>query len=1015
MTSSFKEQFTGLYATPDLVGRVEILKDFDRILSDSSTTPRVVFLHGVGGIGKTRLLKKALDIARRLDTSRVADDVMDFYHIGLHTPIGLTQAIFEILTPPFDCFQAYQSTYQALNRARLSGNVVDIDKLRDDAIDKFDQDLKQLSVAKRVVLALDTAERVVYGLPGWSNEIPLADSWSWLIKHLPTWQNVVIFMAGREESRPAVERIKAQKSVLVEEMEVESFSLDESLEYFEKVVQILEEKKEYQLAERLKNLPMDFKKGAYIYSEGRPIMLSLLVDYLSFPGESNVPLILHQAPPLHVTTEDKQRYEEALFNRLQQGELGETLIALGRVPKGADAELLSKLITRIDKDNTPQPISREDAEKRLMDVQLLSVVKIRPENQSIFLHDEMYSLLQRHVYNYPYDIGMQRTSFNAIKDYYNSRRDRILLQLNKLYAPVEEYGKESLEMKRLGEVYTQYQSVLTEIMYYFLRHDLGRGFRNYYRYSHEAIHSRDLLMDLQLQAELLSFLGTHDQPIITDTVSVEFILSGLRIRPVMRSISAQGYTTSIESTQKLLAEIKSEWKNKYPSLLAFLYTLISSIYISNGKYDDAEKNIKMSFLLLPSQDVGMRFNDSDYPDTLLWHRKVVRAWTHRVYGYLKRIQGFLNDSVDEYQKATLLLREVDLRAETAIVFNDMGFAQAERGEWYDGKANVQNALDLRSELGHRIPKALSLNTLATIAVHEGQYSVARENAERALSIFRVFSDKRYTGMALNTLAEAIRRDAGSSPTLPVEERIELLRRARDYAREANGHFSDMKDTSRQIESLIELGCACRDWVWWHNSRPQPSDNILRIISESDDALRQAAILSKQTGLTYRFVDALVNLAWLQFYLLNSTENKLISVNHPIIKSISDAEQALPTDDEITKQPQVWAQKGKLFVLKGHVAYYQLEQQRLVEPKGISSEIEFFLYSIAENYSRALDYSSRFALDYQGIRRAKDGIFNHLKHLNATEMFIVCSGIRHIYPDKSAIQTFLINRGLWQMD
>jgi len=1019
MTSSFSEQFTGLYATPELVGRRDILDKFERILRDPSTAPRLVFLHGLGGIGKTRLLQKALEVARGLENCRIAEDVVDFYHIGLHTPIGLTQAIFKILPFPFGYFKAYESAYSALNRARLSGNVVELDDLRKDALKQFDGDLKKLTTLqestsekqppkppKRIVLALDTAERIVYGLKGWSDEIPLAESWNWLVEHLPTWQNVVIFVAGRDEARPAIESMKAQKAVKVEEVEVGSFSLEESLGYFDRVAQLLlEEKKEYQLAERLKNLPLDFKKGAHAYSEGRPIMLSLLVDYLSFPGESDVPLILHRAPPSHITTEDKRRYEEALFNRLQQGELGETLIALGRVPKGADEELLAVLLN----------VSPVETRRRLNEVRNLSVVKIRPDDQRVFLHDEMYALLQRHVYDFSYDAEKQKAAFESIKEYYKNQRERISQRLNELYAPVEEHGRESLDLKALGEAHTHYQTLLTEIMYYYLRYDLGRGFRTYYRFSHEAIMARDMLMDLQLQAELLSYLSRPPVPIIEKDISVKMILASLKVRPPARSWALGQYGDGITEAHAIIEQVKNDWQKEYPTLLAALHAWTASLHILRGEkgdYDEAEIHLQKVYDLLPEKEVLEPFADPLYPGTLLWYKKAIAALSHRVHGYLKRVKGFMTEAVEEYQKAAVLLREIDLRIEMAMTMNDMGFAQAELGEWHDARSNVSDALRLRRELGPRVPVALSLNTLAAIQVREGQYADARENSERALSIFRAFSHKRGIGMALVTLAEATRRYAGTVPPLiSVEKRIDLLRQARDYAREANTYFMETGEKSRQVEALIEIGCACRDWVWRLTESPRPGDSLERLYRESRDALLDASKFAGEARLTYWKVDALVNLAWLEFYLLENEAE--VSEDHPLSVSIKKAEGAFPDEAEMDKQPQVWAQKGKLHILKGHLAFRWLEQIRKQSPKGMTKEIEDVLTEIATNYARSLDYSSHFAHDYQGIRQGKDGMSERLKLLNAAEMRIVCNRIKSLYPNDSVIQTFLTNRALWQ--
>ena len=1012
MTSHFTERFTGLYATPELVGRRDILGQFERILRDSSLAPRLVFLSGLGGIGKTRLLKKALELAQAVSNCRVAEDMLDFYHIMLHTPIGLANAIFEILTPPFDCFQTYQPAYQALNRARLSGNFVELDKLREDAVNKFDQDLKQLSVSRRVVLALDTAERVVYGLPGWTDEIPLAEAWNWLIEKLPTWQNVVIFVAGREGARPAIEKIKTDHPALVEEIEVGPFGLEESLEYFDKVAQLAKENGDYHLAERLQNLPQDFKRGAHTYSQGRPILLSMMVDHLSFPGESELPDMLRQALPQKVKQEDYRGFEEVLFQRLREGELGETLIALGRVPKGANEELLSKLIN----DKNGQPISRQEARKRLQDVQRLSVVKIRPEDQRVFLHDEMYALLQRLVYDSPYDGELQKSAFEALKAYYKSQREHLVQRLNELYAPVEEQGKENLDMKALAEAHVERQTILTETMYYHLHYDLGRGFRTYYRYSHEAILSRDVLMDLQLQAELLLFLGTRPARFLNGDISVEMILASLKIRPIARGWALGKYEEALKDAVELLEAVDTDWRSRFPALLAALHAWIAGLNIMSGQKDDlteAETHLATVYSLLPEKDVARPFADPTHPETLLWYEKAISAFTHRVHGYLRRVQNFMRDAVMEYQKAAVLLREIDLRIEMATVTNDMGFAQAELGEWHDGRANVTDAMRLRRELGPRVPVALSINTLAAIDVREGQFLVARQNAERALAIFHAFYNGRGIGMALTTLSEATRRHAGTSPLLVAEKRIELLRQARDYAREAYSHFDELGETPRKVESLIEIGCSCRDWIWWLNLSPRAGDDVGRVFKESKDTLKQAADLAGQIGLIYRHVDALVNLAWLKFYMLEPEED--VSEKHSIYAFVNETEKAFPNEAEIDKQPQVWAQKGKLYVLKGNLAYRRLEQQRLKEPKGISQTITTILEDTATNYARGLDYSSRFASDYQGIRRAKDSIFENLKRLNAAEMRIICSQIKSLYPKGSPIQAFLTNRALWLGD
>lgn len=1013
------ERYPSLYATPELVGRDEILEPCKRILSSTSRDPKVIFLYGIGGIGKTRLLQRVLEIARQLPNVRAAEDVLDFYDILLHTPIELTNAIFEALTPPFDCFQIYQSTAQVLNRARLSGNAVELEKLRHDTLNKFEQDLRQLAKTNRVVLSLDTLERVVYGLFGLTHEIPLADAWIWLIERLPTWENVLIFTAGRERAFPAVERLKSTHPEMVEEIKVDKFTLDESLKYFENVARLVRDKGDYHLAERLENMPQDFKRGAHVYSQGRPIMLSLLVDYLGFPNANNLPDMLRYAPAENPSEEEVRLYEQELFNRLREGDLGETLIALGRVPKGCDEELLSKLITKKNNKGEYQPLSEDETLQRLRDVQRLSVIKIRrlDDEQRFFLHDEMYDLLQRHVYSSYIDATNQKQAFEAIKNFYQERREKSIERLNRLYAPVEEHGRIDLDLQELNKAHAYHQSILAEIMYYHLREDLGRGFRTYSRYAQDAILSRDVLMDLQLQAELLSFLGSPPAPILENDISIEMILASLNIRPFARAWAQNKFEEGIQDSKNFLENVGGAWHSRFPGLLAALHAWIASLHVLRGQKENltaAEYHLGQVYSLLPSESVDRPFADQSHVDTILWYEKSIAAFTHRAHGYLKRIQGFMKEAEAEYQKAGVLLREIDLRCEMAAIKNDMGFVQAELGKYHDGRANVLNALELRKELGRRVPVALSLNTIARVDVHEGRYREAQRNSERSLAIFRAFTQHVVMGMALTALAEATRRVAGTDPVLAVDARIELLRKARDHAREAQSLFTTYGgEPSRLAEAMIEIGCACRDWVWWLKNYPRPGDDDERIFQESWDAFTRAAELAQANNLTFRYLDALVNRAWLEFYRFDAGNQ---SIGEPTIYDLIDeTEKAFPPDNEIDKQPQIWAQKGKLYVLKGRLARRQLIECRKSEPKGISPTIVSLLESTAENYALGLEYSNRFAHDYRGIRQAKDSVSDKLKDLNSAEMRILCNRIRALYPDGSTIQTLLMNRALWQTD
>ncbi len=1004
MVTSFVKRYTGLYATPELVGRQAVINRFEEILDRSIPGPQVIFLTGAGGIGKTRLLQQALEQARTRYTSCVAETILDLYHVALHTPLGLIQALVECLTPPIERFSGYLAASRAYNRARLSGNFVEIESLRQNVLQQFQKDLNQLSQKQRIVLALDTIERVVYGQ---SPDSPLAEAWQWLVRHLPDFGNVVLFVAGRDECRPALEKVK-NAGIAVEEIPIGPFTQEESLEFFEKIASLAQQVGDTRVAERLRAFPVHLREGAHAWSGGRPILLSLLIDYLSSPGETDIPLILHEPPPPHITTaEDTRRYEEALFNRLLEGEVGETLIALGRAPKGVDEELLAALLK----------VSRPEAQRRLEVVKKFSVVKIRPQDQRVFLHDEMYELLKRQRYSSSHDMDLQKQHFEIIREYYRQQREKILAELNERYAPVEVEGKGTLDLETVGKVHTAYQQLLAETMYYSLQYDFSRGVRAYYRFAHEAVLARDFHMDLLLQAELLSCLRSRLDE--TDASLVELVLESLKLRPLAQAWGLGKYEEGLQQAHQFLQDIQSSWESRFPALLAAAHAWTASLHVARAQRDDLDEgewHLQQAYRLIEREALEplTELAGQGVPAyTVLWHKKMVLAQIYRIHGYLKRVKGWMNDAVEYYRKAAVLLREIDLRVGMATVMNDMGFAQAEIGRWHDGRQNVYDALSLRRELGPRVPVGLSLSTLAKIDIREGNYVSARQNAERALTIFNAFAHQRGIGLALIALAEAVRRHAVSAPLLRPEERMELLRQARDHAREAKLLFDRLGEVPRQIEALIEIGCACRDWVWIWYASPRAVDNPERLIGESEEALSQAATLAANNDVLYRHIDALVNLAWLRFYVLTGKNEE--GLFEKVQQAIEQAEKAFPEETKMQGQPQLWMQKGKLHTVKGHLEYLHFEQMRKEERKGLSPAIREVLSRVGRNYALSLQYSSRFAEDFQGMRRGKDTMFDRLKKLNAEEMRVVCQAVREEHPTGSAMETFLKNRALWVVD
>ena len=1003
------EQHTGAYATPQFVGRETIRKKIRLILNASSQKPRVIFLLGHGGIGKTRLGKETLEIAKEIrDQGQpllVAEANVDMYHVTNHTPSGLAQALYEVLTPPSNPFLNYEREHRVLGRMWLAGEISNVAEQIEKEIEAFQDDFIAVSKQRRIVIALDTAEKLVYGA---KDSIHIAEAWEWLLKALTEWQDVVIVLAGRAEAAPLAEEIRTLLGENLIEIPVLPFQLEESLEYFKAVERAAIRGSDLAAAERVRTLSPETCEMIHLYSGGNPILLALLVDFMITAGPGQLPSVLrtsvdeaHQKAPEELLT-IQNTLEKEIIGRLRvTPRLGDTLIALGRVPKGADAELLSMILG----------CSPDEAQRRLLEVQRYSFVKTRPSDERVFLHDEMYAILYRQVYNDPGDVIAAETTDNAVLTYYKEQNERIREELNKLYSAVETQGKERLDLNQLAEVHAQGRVLLTEIVYYRLRQNAQQGYMFCHRYLRDATLSGDWMLYIQIQTEMQSFLLEKDptrEKNIIDNLEVDLLLWEMVLLPVMRAWIKGDYHKLIEFSQKL--------RREHPVLSPPNSALLNvweahARYFVSGNDDDFNQALGLLDNTI-AEIVSYLKDEQRLSEARLWQARAALAFAYRVRGYFKRVRGLMQNAIEDYQKAAVLFRQIDIRIDLATTINDMGFAMAELGQWADARSLVRDALGIRRYLGRRSPVAGSLNTLAMIDIREGSFKSAMDNADRALSLSRAIRDQRTMALALVALAEAQRRYGWTEFVTDIEERVNLLRSARDHADEAFDVFIRLGERARMAEALIERGCACRDWVAVRLSNPSSRDNVNRLFEEAKQFLRDAATEAGETAL-YRKIDALVDLAWLG-HVANSSD-LIDEADQQVRKSISadyliNPQTGEPRVPRVQAQVLIWPYLGKLEVLHGLRIYRQYEKAESPDDQ------KAFLLESTRRYFWGLQYSSLYGQDYQGIQEAKDQIYDLIKTLHAPKLSDMAKTITEIekenHIENSAMKQFLRSRALW---
>lgn len=856
------ERYTGARATPDLIGRRTIRDAIDAAILQASPGPALVVLHGQGGIGKTRLLHDTISRNVKGQDIYLAAQPVDLYDIRQHSDLNLAEALVAALEQSgATAFRNFEQARVQQRRAQASGDVRELARKTREALDAFSGDLRRFAEQRRVVLTLDTLERVVYGAGQRQHPFEIAQSWQWLVNSLPTWGNVTIFTAGRPQVQHLFEAIKKAAGVTFTPILVGPFTQEETLEYFEAVARIATESGETGVAEAIKDISPARMRLAHSYSGGLPILLSLLIDYLSLEGFGRLPKVFDDEVD---EASARKHLEQQIIERLMRTRsIKDTLRAMGRAPKGVDAPLLAAILG----DTTPS-----QAQARLKEIEPLSFVKIR--NERYFLHDEMYIILNRQDFSAEGDAEEAYRTNEAIIKWYDAQIAQARQKLDDLYAPVEQPHRpprlsQRLDYDQIGRIQQEIQRLLIDQLYYHLRLDSISGFQEFFRLTFYAVFTGNVVLDVQAQAEILAYLDERDPDATAeqiDGLERAVVIGVASTRPVARFYAQNNYDAAINEALRVRQERSDLAETAGGTTRAALYIWEALARIDRASSDandgpEAERLLAKAIGLL--QAVVGKTPREDVNDARRWRAWSLLALAYHAQAFRARAKGLFKTAIKDYRRAANIWRLVDVQVCLAWTLNNLGFLVSEEGDPAEGRALVEEGLQIRRRLSERALTGVSHATLAQILRSEGAYDAAVASAERALQLFNAVEYKLGIGLALRNLAECKRRMSGTVED--PNERVNILREARDHAQDARRVFEGIDEKLRQVESLIEEGCAYRDWVQVRQIAPAPADDIGRLVFASVDALTRAAALAHQTDNRFREVDALVNMAYVGLY------------------------------------------------------------------------------------------------------------------------------------------------------
>jgi len=919
----------GALRTRRLVGRTRE-REAIKAAIEAEGELRVIHIIGSGGIGKSRLLEaipeEILPTCSNKDRCQFGG-ILDFYHTDIHTNSGLETAIIQALDPRGEGFKAFREAREELERLRPAGGAR-FEEIRRKTDEYFDEGLNEITAKRRLILCFDVVETIQYesdiieslidtGATGMEVE-------AWLTTHIPNFKNAVIIFSGRPN--PKLEKdFQQHLGDTWQSFKLGGFKEKEVADYTEAV-----KASHREVREQLKalTLPPDWHRVAYLYTEGHPLDLALILELVRRAVYPPPPLYdsLHTAQAR--TEKERRRIREELEKALLTSILNEmgtdlpiVLPFLWVARKGLNAELLLEHLLADWPDAVGPWGAAHWSQERCRQVldsfrpdgaNPLAFIKTREGTDCVFLHDRIYELMERHLKEIqPHFYINIRAAYKSIVSYYDRKigdatgRERRRLQAERLY----------------------YQFCLNP----------QQGYDTYSRLSDEALAGHEVGLELLLRDEMLRFFRP-DQP---DNPTLEWagrfdpelnasrINRGLAIRWVRRLVVAEDWERAEEAARKLRESALVTPRDPY-------FVPILLVYESAARaYREHDFPARVTIL---EQAIDEFEKTQPEPGSRLYVVKTLNlGQAYNYLGYMYARQKHYQSAIDAYQKALIWHETSGVIGQQADTLRNIAYVYAMQGNLIEAKRRCTDALDRSRKIGSPIGEALSLNVLGLIELQAGRPREALAPCQRALPVFTELGHLRGQGLAHLALGQARRKISGLGvEILALEEAEGYFRQSLEHLEEARRIFeTEVKEPIRLLEAYAQLGCTYRDQATFYrrrgNGRVTEAD-IEALAQKAEEFLRQSITVSERLGLEAEKADALNDIAEIYYHAREHEKAEGL---------LRESDLLIPRDYHITKEKGVavsvkepvsgfWQILGKNALGRGRIAFDRTQYEAAME-------------------------------------------------------------------------------------
>lgn len=848
-------------AHDDWVTRTEQAQ-IDRSVAASDGCTDVHLVSSAGGDGKTILLRqigRALGSADGIAPAAPRagrprwSGIVDLYHTDLNSSSGLEEHLAAVFLRKVARKEYERQRDELADKRRQAIPGKELEQAREELTNTFVAGMNDAAADRRLVIALDTAERIQYERDAVQRTAGVEDEsttvLAWLVDQIARWHNCVVLIAGRPEAMPFL-RSALEKRVagvdgvrLAPTVELGGFDAREAEDYFER-------KWRRALPADPKLSPEFFKRLLKV-TAGNPVRLDLAFEYaLQGQGFDE----FHAAVMDRRAKGTPQQVDSRLINYFMEPRpqddpaqrVQQVLEYLAVARKGLTPALLAHLSGTGEAEASA--LLRAVAGER-------GFIKHRPRDDSYYLHDALYELCDRAFLNVP-DVKDLSTRIAA---WYDKR------------------------LEAAGAGAREEHDLLVDSLLYRLRADLSAGYRWYLRRSDDAIRSYEVDLDLRLHNELVAFFNSPsaiDAKLRREKPQPERDFSADAAAAWVKRYLFRGQSDkALEFAGKVAGTLGAgaPARNALGRHEFDVYRAQAQIY-AHKDLDGAVATLKHVTRALAGRTFAVEADDR--------RAKLVLGRAHNNLGFVYWIpRGHLEAALQEFDRARMIFTQYEpaqslpggaeprsqLREELANTLDNKGRVYALLRHPTRAAVMVDHGLAIRQEQKRAYRTALSLNSRALVHLEFGQPHRAIKLAEEAQEICNRYGVKRGLGLVAITLGQTKRYLGNLDTIYNFDQAHAHFLASEGYLKTAVEVFAEtVTEPVRLVEALNELGCTYRDWMYRMKKagvaeRPGAKKEDAPVVrddlyAKAVDCFEQSIALAEANGFNAHLVDSSEDLA-----------------------------------------------------------------------------------------------------------------------------------------------------------